>query len=125
MQVEAVSQLYELFCGHFLDLVGGVAAFKAFAERPAFDGFGKNDSRAVGCFRSGSVGGVDLLIVVTAPRQRTEVVIAEVRRHSSQARVGAEEMIADVVARLGGVSLISAVHSGVHLVEQHAVHICV
>ena len=83
LQVEAVSQLYELFCGHFLDLMGGVAALKAFAERPAFDGFGKNDSRAVGCFRSGSVGGVDLLIVVTASRQRTEVVIAEVRRHSS------------------------------------------
>ena len=123
LQVEAVSQLYELFRGHFFDLMGGVAAFKAFAERPAFDGFGENDSRAVAGFRGGSIGGVDLLIIVPASGERTEVVICEVRHHGSQARVGAEEMIADVVARFGGVSLIGAVYGGVHLVEQHAVHI--
>ena len=31
LKFEAVSQFYELFRGHFFDLVGGVAAFKAFA----------------------------------------------------------------------------------------------
>ena len=123
LKLEAVSQFYELFRGHFFDLMGGVAAFKAFAERPALDGFGENDGRTVGGFRGGTIGGVDLLVVVPASGERAEVVIAEVRNHGSQARVGAEEIIADVVARLGGVSLICAVHGGVHLVEQHAVHI--
>ena len=123
LKFEAVSQLYELFRGHFFDLMGGVAAFKALAERPALDGFGENDGRAVGGFRGGTIGGVDLLVVVPASGEGAEVVIAEVCDHGSQARVGAEEILADVIARFGGVSLIGAVHGGVHLVEQHAVHI--
>ena len=67
------------------------------------------------------VGGVQLAVVVAAAGQVDEVLVAEVGDHLAQARIGTEEVVADVVAGLGAVALELAVDGGVQLVEQHAV----
>ncbi len=69
----------------------------------------------------GLVGGVELAVVVAAAGQVAELVVAQVLDHLAQPRVGAEEVLADVGARLDRVALELAVDGGVHLVEQHAV----
>ena len=58
---------------------------------------------------------------MAAAGQVDQVVVAEVRHHLAQARVGAEEVVADVRAVLDAVALELAVDGGVQLVEQHAV----
>src|SRR5438046_389755 len=67
------------------------------------------------------VRGVELLVVVAAARQVAELVVGQVLDHLAQARVGAEEVLADVRARLDRELLELAVDGRVHLVEQHAV----
>ena len=52
-----------------------------------------------------------------------QVVVAEVLDHALQARVGTEEVLADVVARLDRVLLELAVDGAVHLVDEHAVDV--
>ena len=69
------------------------------------------------------VRGVDLAVVVTTARQRAQVVVGEVLDHAPQARVGAEEVLADVVAALDRVLLELAVDGAVHLVDEHAVDV--
>ena len=69
------------------------------------------------------VGGVQLAVVVAAARQVAQVVVGEVLDQAAQPGVGAEEMLPDVGAVLGGVLLELAVDGGVHLVEQHAVDV--
>ena len=69
------------------------------------------------------VGGVELAVVVPAPGQRDQLVVAEVLDHLAQAGVGAEEVLPDVGARLDGQLLVLAVDRGVHAVEQDAVDV--
>ena len=69
------------------------------------------------------VGGVQLAVVVPAAWQVAQVVVGEMLDEGSQPRVGAEEMLPDVGAVLGGVLLELAVDGGVHLVEQDAVDV--
>ena len=69
------------------------------------------------------VGGVELAVVVTAARQHAQVVVGEVLDHALQARVGTEEVLADVGAALDRVLLELAVDGAVHLVDEHAVDV--
>ena len=58
-----------------------------------------------------------------AARQPLEVRVAQVLDHRAEARVGAEEVLADVRARLGRVLLEGAVHGVVHLAHEHPVDV--
>ena len=109
--------------GHLLDLVGGVAGLDLGPEGPALDGLGQDDGRLAGGLGGRLVGGVQLAVVVAAPRQVAQVVVGEVLDQGPQPGVGAEEVLADVGAVLGGVLLELAVDGGVHLVEQDPVDV--
>ena len=120
VQVQPVAQGDELVLGHLLDLVGGVAALEALAERPALDRLGQDDRRgaAAEVLRGRLVGGVELAVVVAAAGQVAQLVVGEVGDHLAQAGVGSEEVVADVLAGLDRVALELAVDGGVHLVER-------
>ena len=77
MEVEAIAQLEYLVAGHLLDLVGRVATFEAWPQRPSFDGLTQNDRRSAttevfgGCL----VGGKQFLVVVATTGQISEFVV--------------------------------------------------
>ena len=123
MEVQPVAQAQQLLLVHLLDLVGGVAAFDVGAQGPTLDRLAQDRRRGAGAEVLGGrlVGGVQLAVVVAAARQVDEVLVAEVGDHLAQARIGTEEVVADVVAGLGAVALELAVDGGVELVQQHAV----
>ena len=113
----------QLRLGHLLDLVRGVAALDVGAQRPALDRLAQDGRRCAGAEVLGGrlVRRVQLAVVVTAARQVDEVLVAEVGDHLAQARVGPEEVVADVRAVLDAVALELAVDGVVELVQQHAV----
>ena len=123
VHVQPVAQHQELILGHLLDLVCGVATLDVGAERPALDRLAQDRRRRTGAhvLGGGLVRGVELAVVVTAARQVHEVFVAEVGDHLAKARVGAEEVVADVRAVLDGVALELPVDGVVELVQQHAV----
>jgi hypothetical protein len=61
--------------------------------------------------------------LIVAAGKVAQIVVAEVRDHLAQPRVGAEEVLARVLAALDGVALELAVDGGVHLVQQHPVFV--
>ena len=111
--------------GHLLDLVGGVPALEALTECPALHRLGEDDRRHVGGLCRGFEGGVDLLVVVPASRQVLDIAVGEMLDQLAQTRVGPEEVLADVGAVLGRVTLVLAIDRGVHLVEEHAINVAV
>ena len=123
LEVQAVAQRQQLRLGHLLDLVGGVARLDLGPERPSLHGLGENDGGLSHLLRRQLVGRVELAVVVAAARQGLELLVGEVLDEAAQAGVGAEEVLPDVGARLGGVLLELAVGRGVHLVEQDAVDV--
>ena len=116
-------QTDELLLGHLLDLVRRVAALEARAERPALDRLGEDDRRpaAAEVLGGGLVRGVQLAVVVAAARQGSKFVVREMGDDLAQARVGAEEVVADVLTALDRVALELPVEGVVHLVDEHAV----
>ena len=123
LHVEAVAQRLELIGRHLLDLVGRVARFEVGTERPALHRLRQDDGRGALVLHGGLVRGKDLPVVVTAARQPLQLVVGEVLDHLAQARVGAEEMLTDVRARLDRVLLELAVDGRVHLVHEHTVDV--
>ena len=123
MEVQPLAQRQQLLVGHLLDLVRGVAALDLGAERPALHGLGEDDRRRAFLLGGRLVRGVQLPVVVAASRQPAQVFVGEVLDQLAQARVGTEEVLADVRARLDRVPLELAVDGRVHLVEQHAVDV--
>ena len=93
------------------------------AERPALHRLGQDHGRAALVLDRDLVRGVELAVVVPAARQLLQVVVGEVLDHLLQPRVGTEEVLADVRARLDRVLLELAVDGGVHLVDEHAVDV--
>nr|BFE81828.1 hypothetical protein GCM10020093_044290 [Planobispora longispora] len=122
-QVQPVAELLQLGLGHLLHLVRRVARLEVLAERPALDGLGEDDRRLADVLAGRLEGRVDLAVVVAAARQLADVVVGQVLDHLAQARVAAEEVLADVLAGLDGVGLELAVGGGVHLVDEHAVDV--
>ena len=72
----------------------------------------------LGC---GLEGGVDLLVVVAAARQRAELVVAHVLDELAESGVGSEEVLADVGTGLGRQPLVLTVDRRVELVDEHIV----
>ena len=122
-QVEPVAELLQVGLGHLLHLVRRVARLEVLAERPALDGLGEDDRRLADVLTGRLVGRVHLAVVVAAARQLADVLVRQVLDHLAQARVAAEEVLADVFAGLDGVRLELAVGDGVHLVDEHAVDV--
>ena len=122
-QVQPVAEGTQLRLGHLLDLVCGVARLDLGAERPALDRLGQDDGRCALLLGGQLVGGVELAVVVPAAGQRDQLVVAQVLDQLAQAGVGAEEVLADVGARLDGQLLVLAVDRRVHAVEQDAVDV--
>src|SRR5439155_531185 len=69
------------------------------------------------------VSSEQLAVVVTAARKHPKVVVGQVLDHALQARVGTEEVLADVCAALDRVLLELTVDGAVHLVDEHAVDV--
>ena len=69
---------------------------------------------------SGFVCGIDLLRVVAAEPQPRQLLIRQVLDHRQQARVCAEEMLAEIGARFGAVLLPLAVNDFAHALDQQA-----
>ena len=93
------------------------------AERPALDRLGEDHGGRAFVLDRGLVRRVELAVVVPAARQLLQLVVAQVLDHLAQPRVGAEEVLADVRARLDRVLLEVAVERRVHLVDEHAVDV--
>ena len=121
-QVEPVAELLEVREGQLLHLVGGVLALQR-VDRPALDGVGEDHRRLAGVLGRGVEGGVHLAVVVATARQLLDLRVRHVLDHLAQARVAAEEVLADVGAVLGGVGLELPVGRGVHPVDQDAVDV--
>ena len=120
-ELQPVAEDPQLRLGQLLRLVRDVAALDAGAERPALDRLGEDDRRGALELGRHLVRRVELAVVVAAPAEAGQVVVGEVVHQSAEARVGAEEMLADVRAARHGVLLELAVHGLVHLVDEHAV----
>ena len=123
LEVQAVTQPFELGRVHFLYLVGGVARLDGRAQRPALDRLGQDGGGLARVLGGGLVGGVELAVVVAAPGQAAQVLVGQVLDELAQAGVRPEKVLADVSAVLGGQLLELAVDGRVHLVEQDAVHV--
>ncbi len=82
--------------------MGGIAGLKALAERPTLYGLGEDDCGGVVLLGGMAVGGIDLLVVVTTAGQVGQLLVGKVFDHGPQARVRAEEVLADVVATFDG-----------------------
>ncbi len=122
-QLETVAEHLELAGGELLDLVRRVPRLDGGAERPPLDRLGEDHGGAALVLDRHLVRGVDLAVVVTAARQRAQLVVGEVLDQPPEARVGPEEVLADVVAALDRVLLELAVDGAVHLVDEHAVDV--
>ena len=70
-----------------------------------------------------AVGGIHLAVVVAAPAERLDLVVAQVLDEGQQARVGAEEVLPDVGARLDRVLLGLAVEHLAHAMDECAVDV--
>ena len=120
-QLEPVAEDLQFVLGQLLGLVGDVARLDAGAERPALHRLGQDHHRRAGVLHGRRVGPVDLAVVVAAAPQLGQLVVGEVLDQGAQARVGAEEVLADVGAVRHREALVVAVERLVHLRQQHAV----
>ena len=71
----------------------------------------------------GLVRGVDLAVVVAAAAELGQVVVGQVLDELAQARIGPEEVLADVGAAGDAILLELAVERVVHLLDEHAVDV--
>ena len=122
-QLEPVAEDLQLGLGELLGLVRDVAGLDARAEGPALDGLDEDRRGRAGVLDRGLVGGIDLAVVVAAPAQLGQVVVGQVLDELAQARIGPEEVLADVGAAGDRVLLELAVERVVHLLDEHAVDV--
>ncbi len=119
--MQPVAEALEVVDRQLLHLVRGVAALEVRAQRPALDRLGQDHRRLALVVQGRLVRRVDLPVVVAAAPQVLDLLVGHVLDHLAQPVVVAEEVLADVGARLGGVGLELAVRGGIHPVDQHAV----
>ena len=122
-QLQAVAEDPELLLGELLGLVGDVAGLDAGPEGPALDGLGEDHGGGAAMLDRGLVGREDLAVVVATPAKLGEVVVGEVLDQPLEARVGPEEVLADVAATGDRELLELAIDRGVHLLDEHAVDV--
>ena len=123
-QLEPVAEHPQLGLGQLLRLVGDVAGLDAAAEGPALDRLGEDHRRRARELGRREVGGEDLVVIVAAAAELEQLVVGQVLDHLAQARVGPEEVLADVAAgRRHGHLLELAVDRRVHLLDERAVDV--
>ena len=121
-QLEPVAELLERVRVELLHLVGGVLALEGL-DGPALHGVGQDHRRLADVVGGRLERGVHLAVVVTTAGEPLDLLVAEVLDHLAQPVVDAEEVLADVGARLDRVGLELAVGRAVHLVDEHAVDV--
>ncbi len=104
-------------------LVGDVLAFAGFAQTVALDGLGQDDGGRALVLDRGFVSGMDLDGIVAAQAHAGQLLVGEVLHHLEQARIGAEEVLAEVGAAFDEVFLILAVADLAHAPDQQPVAI--
>src|SRR5205809_675618 len=97
-QLETVAEDPELGLVELLCLMRDVAGLDTRPKRPALHCVGEDHRRCAGVLGGCLIGGVDLAIVVPTPPQLRQVIVGEMVHELSEARVGPEEMLADVRA---------------------------
>ena len=105
--------------------MGDVFAFASFAEAIALDGAGEDDGRAAFVFGGGFVGGVNFARIVAAEAQAAQFVVGERLDEFQQARIGAEEMLANVGAGFDDELLVFAVDQFAHALDEQAFGVAV
>ena len=118
---EARAEDLQLFFVQLFLLVGDVLAFAAFAETVAFDRLGENDGWRALVLDGFLVGSVDLDGIVSTEAQVFELFVGEMLDHFEQARIGAEEVLAEVAAGFDSVLLELAVGDFAHPLDEQTV----
>ena len=118
--VEARAENTQLFFVELLLLVRDVLAFASFAEAVALDRARENDRWAALVLGGGFVRGVDFARIVAAETQAAELFVGERLDEFEQARIGAEETLADVRAGFDDELLIFAVDEFAHALDEQA-----
>ncbi len=118
---QGVPEQLQVVQGHLLHLVGGVAALEVRAEAVALDGVRQDHGGLTGGLHGRLVGRVHLAVVVAAPLEVPDLLVAQLGDQLLGARVAAEEVLPDVGAVVGLVGLVVTVRGDVHEVDQRAV----
>ena len=106
---EARTEHLQLVFVQFFLLVGDVLAFARFAEAVAFDGLGKNDRGLSGVVDRGAECGVNFDGIVAAETHARELIVGKMLDHLQQARIGAEEVLAEIGSAFDEIFLILSV----------------
>ena len=122
-ELQSVAEDLELREAHFLGLVRDVARLDGGAERPALHRLGQDRRRRARVAHRGVVRGVDLPVIVPAAAQVAQLLVAQVLDEGAEARVRAEEVLADVRAVGDGHALRLAVGGLAHPIHEHAVDV--
>ncbi|CEZ68458.1 Uncharacterised protein [Mycobacterium tuberculosis] len=109
-----VTKLLKVFQGQFFHLVGGIASFEMLAQRVAFDGLGQDHRRLSLVVDGGAVGGVNLAVIVAAPFEVPDILVAHVLHQRLGAWVAAEEVVTHVAAVVGLIGLVIAIGCCIH-----------
>ncbi len=117
-ELEPVAEGPQLLRLELLDLMGDVAALGDVSEGPTLDGLDEDRGRAPLRLGRHLVGRVELAVVVPAAAETHELLVAEVGDQLAELGIRAEEVFADVGARLDGVALPVAVERLLHLADQ-------
>ena len=117
---ELVAERTQLVFVELLLLVRDVLALAALAQPVALDGPGQNHGRQSLVVDRGLVRRVHLLGVVATALQVAHLLVGQVLDHLQEARVGAEEVLANVVARFGHVLLELSVDDFAQALHQDA-----
>ena len=118
--MQGVAQQTEVGRVELLHLVRRVAPGEVRPEGVALDRVGQNDGRLALVGRRGAVGGIDLVIVVSAAFERPNLIVGPVRDHRLGPRIAAEERIAHERAVVGPEPLVVAVAHLVHEIDEGA-----
>ena len=97
-----------------------VSSLTNLAEPPALDGLGEDHRGRAAMLDRRLVGGIHLLGIVAAAAHLAQLRVGQILDHLQQLRMRAEEMLADVVARLDRVLLIVPVERLRHAADEQA-----
>ena len=120
-ELEPVAEMQERGLGHLLRLVGDHLALAGDAHPIALHGLGQDHRRLAGVLDRRVVGSEHLLLIVAAAIEQPDLLIGHVLDPLEQARVAAEEVLADIGAVAGLERLVVAVDAGLHDLQQGVV----
>src|SRR5258708_3022468 len=110
----SISSSFSFFC--WCD----VASLAGFTQSVTFDGLGQDHGRLTGMLDGAFVSVVNLLRIVTAAAQVSNLLVGHVLHQLQHLGLSAEEFFAHICAALGLEILILAVHAFTHALDQKA-----